>query len=121
MGVTDTEPDDYPVQDQTDTGSDLIEHETITVLATMYGPQAAANAKALRNGLYVAQNREGLLSAGINLTDTGKPTAAMDFVNQQWVRRYDLTIRFRRKTVQNYDILTILSAEADVHTDTHEG
>jgi len=122
IGVTSIEGDDYPaeVHDGTDDGSSRFEkHETLNLLASFYGPHAQGNAGMLRDGLYIAQNREAMAAQNMNLTDAAGITAAPDLINQRWVRRYDLPIRFRRKVERVYPILNILSASIDTETDAH--
>lgn len=122
IGVTNIDPDDYPVEVHDDTGEghdNYAVHETLVVLASFYGPNSMSNAKVMRDGLYIAQNREALTPQGITVTDVGKPVAAPELVNQQWIRRYDVEIRFRRKVERTYPILNILSAPFEIDTDTH--
>lgn len=123
IGVTDVDPDDYPAEshDGMGNGSDTqSDHESITVLASFYGPNALANAKQLRSGLYVAQNRDTLVANNLNLKEAKKLIQAPDLINEQWIRRWDLTVIFRRKSVYTYPILNILSADPPViETDSH--
>ena len=48
--------------------------------------------------------------------EAGDLIAAPDLLNQQWVRRYDLRIRLRRKIERTYPVLNILSADTPVIT-----
>lgn len=117
IGITDFEPDDYPVEEHVSAGNGSTtqtQWETMTLLASLYGPNAGANASALRNGLYVSQNRETLTSIGMDLVDAMKPTVVPDFVNQQWVRRFDVLIRIRRAVQRTYPILNLLSAPTNI-------
>lgn len=112
IGVTLLSPDDYPseVHNGTGNGSDTqSDHESINVTASFYGPNAMANAKQLRSGLYVAQNRDTLVAAGLNLKEARQLIQAPDLVNEQWIRRWDLTIVFRRQSIYTYSILNIAS------------
>lgn len=122
IGVTEEQQDDYPVEEHEGTGDGhdiFASHETVHVLASFYGPNGSRNAKVLRDGLYVAQNRDQLVANGMNLTDVGRVIAAPELINQQWIRRYDVPIRIRRKVERIYPILNILSAPMDTDTDTH--
>lgn len=122
IGVSGIEPADYPAESHigTGNGSDTQQAwEGLGVLASFYGPNAMANASLLKRGLYVAQNREPLQAAGIDVVDAGTITAAPDLVSQQWIRRYDLPIRLRRKVETTYSILNIASADDLIVTDTH--
>lgn len=122
IGVTDDTPMDYPAEthDGTGNGSDTQQQwEEFIVLASFYGPNNMANASQLRRGLYVAQNREALQLAGIDLVEAGKVVTAPDLVNQQWIKRRDITLRFRRAVASIYPVLNILSADDTLVTDTH--
>ena len=48
--------------------------------------------------------------------EAGELIAAPELVNQQWVRRYDLRIRMRRKITRTYQVLNILSADTPIIT-----
>lgn len=117
IGVTSFDRDDYPAEehDGTGNGSDKqTRWETLSVLASLYGPNGNGNASALRDGLYVAQNREAMVAVGMDLVDAGAVTAAPDFVNQQWIRRYDVLIRLRRWVQRTYPVLNLLSAPTSI-------
>jgi hypothetical protein len=122
VGVSAADPTDYPVEwhDGSGEGSDVQEAwEQLTALASFYGPHGMQNASLLRRGLYVPQNREALQLAGVDVVDAGGVTAAPDLVNQQWIRRYDLSIRLRRKVQTTYAVLNIESADDVIVTDNH--
>lgn len=122
FGITDTGPADFPAitHDGTGNGSDtLLRHEEITVLASFYGPGASSNSKTLRDGIYLAQNREALQAQGIDLIGTDDIRAAPDLINQQWVRRFDLQLNFRRKSQRTYPVLNLLSAPTTIVTDSN--
>jgi hypothetical protein len=122
IGLTDSDSTDYPAEwhDGNGGGSDTQQAwDGLTVLASFYGPNATANASLLRRGLYVAQNREQLQASGIDVVDAGTIAASPDLINQQWVRRYDLPIRLRRKVQTSYPILNIASADDSIVTDSH--
>lgn len=70
--------------------------ETITVEVSFYGPAGATLAKRLRRGLSVAQNRVSLRAAGVAFVEAGPIVPAADLVGSRWVRRFDLTLTFRR-------------------------
>lgn len=95
-----------------------IEHEVMEVLCSFYGPAARSNAKLVRSGLYVAQNREALQLAGIGLVDIGRITAVPALTNDQWYYRVDMPFRLRREIVRNYPILDLASALITLKSDT---
>jgi hypothetical protein len=70
----------------------------VTVLACFYGPQGAAVAARFRDGLYVEQNNTTLrTAAGLSLVDNGQIYNLPELINNQWVRRYDITVTLQRK------------------------
>lgn len=120
IGITDITSMDYPAEmhDGTGDGSDTQQQwGEFSMLASFYGPNGHANASLLRRGIYVAQNREALQSSGIDLVDAGKVTTAPDLVNQQWVKRRDITLRFRRIVETVYPVMNILDAPFSVVSD----
>ncbi|CUJ53620.1 Uncharacterised protein [Achromobacter xylosoxidans] len=70
-----------------------------------------------RDGAYVQQNNETLKLAGLTLIESGPLRQAADFYNQQWIRRWDLSFRFRRMIVRTYPVLNILEAQGDIEAD----
>lgn len=122
IGISSIEPTDYPTEDHdgTGNGSDVQQAwEEFTVLASFYGPNGMANASLLRRGVYVPQNREALQVAGIDVVEAGTTTPAPDLINQQWIRRYDIPVRLRRKVQSIYPVLNLASADDSIVTDTH--
>lgn len=121
IGVTGVEHDanSYEYHDPTGSGTDtLIRHEILTVLASFYGPNALSNAAQARDGMYVQQNNATLDQYEMGLVEVGSIVTAPELVNQQWIRRFDLSIRIRRRIVRTYQILTVLSAQATLEAET---
>jgi hypothetical protein len=119
FGVTRQDPDTYAsiVHDGTGDGTDTaIRHETIEILASFYGPAGQGYAAMLRDGLMIPQNREALYANGMALYDAMEIIAAPDLTNTQWIRRYDLTVRLRRRVERTYPVLNLLSAEGTIET-----
>jgi hypothetical protein len=124
LGIAVQTPDDGPaiVHDGSGNGSDTyIRHEQIDVLASFYGPSAMQNAQLLSDGLAIPQNLEQLKANDMNSVDTGVIRAAPDLINEQWVRRYDIQLTFRRKITRTYAVLNILTAQGTVQTDKVAG
>ena len=118
VGVMDTEPDANPYEQQNADGSySFIRHEVLPVLCGFYGPAAMSYAAQARDGIYVSQNNAMLDQHEMGLVEASRITPAPALINQQWVRRFDLTIRIRRRVVRTYPILTVLSAQASVDSD----
>ncbi len=100
-------------------GSDTyIRHQDIELLCTFYGPAAKGYAQMLADGMAIPQNSEQLGLNGMKFISVSEIRAAPDFVNQQWVRRYDLTLVLRRKITRTYAVLNLLSAEVQSTTDS---
>lgn len=116
MGVTAITPDQGPYIEHQSAGqgADTYQrHEDLEVFCSFYGPQAQTYAAVLRDGLAIPQNNEALGSQGLAWVECGPLRPAPELFNQQWIRRYDLTIRLRRQVKRTYTVLNILSA-ADV-------
>ncbi|EPH7603555.1 phage neck terminator protein, partial [Escherichia coli] len=47
---------------------------------------------------------------GLSLGDYTGLTPFPELINQQWVRRYDMTVRLRRKVVREYGIKSLVEA-----------
>ncbi|MGS0981347.1 phage neck terminator protein [Burkholderia glumae] len=121
FGVSDQAPDASPViqHDGTGDGSDTyIRHQGIEVACSFYGPNAKGYAQRLADSLAIPQNREALGVNDMAFDGVSKIRAAPDFVNQQWIRRYDVTVTLRRKITRTYPVLNLLSASATSTTDT---
>lgn len=100
FGLQEQEPDAGPAiqHDGTGDGHDTyIRHQDIDVMCTFYGPLAKGYAQRLADGLAIPQNREQLQLQDMAFVGVGPIRAAPDLVNQQWVRRYDMTVTLRRK------------------------
>lgn len=91
-------------------------HDTVDLLASFYGPGAYSLASRLRDGLMVAQNREAMRAAGVNLLEATRMRTASDLLNERFIRRVDLEIRLRRAFVRTYPILNLLSAVGSFET-----
>jgi hypothetical protein len=119
VGMMDIEPDANPYEQQNADGSySFIRHEILPVLCSFYGPTAMSYAAQARDGIYVSQNNAMLDQHEMGLVEASRITPAPALINQQWVRRFDLTIRIRRRVVRTYQILTVLSAQATAKSET---
>lgn len=113
FGITGIPADDNPAfidpQDD-DSDAQLWRHEVIECLATFYGPGGQRIATQFRDGMAVNQNNETLNTVSLSLADYGPITPFPELINNQWVRRYDITVRLRRKVIREYGIKTLLDA-----------
>lgn len=94
------------------------DHEELTILATMYGPNCQKFMRLLRAGLNVPQNTESLLPFMIRYVGCGPIRTVPELVNQQWIRRQDISLEFRRKVIMTYGIENILISEIHLIDDT---
>ncbi|EPX7387252.1 phage neck terminator protein, partial [Escherichia coli] len=85
-------------------------HETIECMASFYGPAGMVYASRFRDGISVPQNNAALNALGLSLGDYTGLTPFPELINQQWVRRYDMTVRLRRKVVREYGIKSLVDA-----------
>lgn len=123
IGVVSITPDaNAAIVHRSPAGSDgydeMQRHEIIEILCSFYGPAGQGYAALLRDGLSIAQNREALFLENMGLYDTGQIVTAPDLMNQQWIRRYDLTVRLRRQVVRTYPVENLLSAVGTIHTES---
>lgn len=122
IGVMVQEPDAGPALIQEGDGSGATRserHEEIEVLATFYGPHRSAFAGKLRDGIGIPQNMEALQTSAIGFVGCGPIRAAPERVNQQWIRRSDMLLRFRRKATRRYEVRNIAAADIHLFDDTH--
>lgn len=111
FGITDIDRDASPAfVQQGDDSSELWRHEVIECLASFYGPGGQRIATQFSDGVSVNQNNETLNASNLSLYDISRLTPAPELINSQWVRRYDLTVRLRRKVIREYGIKSLAEA-----------
>jgi hypothetical protein len=74
----------------------------------------------MRAGLNVPQNTEALLPFSIRYISCGTVRTAPELINQQWRRKYDLPLYFRRAVTLVYPIEALLSAVIVLEDDVNE-
>lgn len=100
-------------------GSDqYIRHQEIDLLCSFYGPAAKGLAQLLADSMAIPQNSEQLALNGMKFIRASDIQPAPALINQQWNRRYDLTLTLRRKITRTYPVLNLLSAEVQSTTDS---
>lgn len=117
IGITNQEPEDPPIilhKSEGDGYDQMLRYEIITALASFYGPNAKNGAALLRDGLYVAQNRDELRAKSLWLLDVGSIVMAPDLVNLNWRHRADLQFRLKREIIRNYPVKNLVSAQGTV-------
>lgn len=99
-------------------GSDIVQRQVeMDALASFYGPRGGEYAALLCDGLSVGQNRDMIRSGGLVFVSQGAITPAPVLTNNQWIRRYDLPLVFRRQSNRTYPIRNILSAGGTISAD----
>jgi len=113
--------DNEPVQVQiSDSLCEMRTNEQVDLLCTFYGDNAQSFSTALRDGIYMSQNREQLLLAGMGLIGVEDIQHIPEMRNERYYDRYDLTIQIRREMRRQYPILNILKAQGTIYADTNQ-
>jgi hypothetical protein len=124
IGVTDLDPDANAAmvhQQAADDGEGADQsqrHDSLTITASFYGPNAMGNARLMRDGLWVGQNRDTLAASSLGLTGVAGPINATTLLNQKWQRRFDLTITMKQLTLRTYPVRNIIGVQGTITTDT---
>lgn len=100
VGVTSLASDAYPAT----TGGAFVRHQDIEVLASFYGPMGMTYAMQAQDDIVIPQNLEFLQSYLMTYSNTDTIRQAPELVNQQWIKRYDLTLHFRRQVKRTYAV-----------------
>ncbi|MFP3686247.1 hypothetical protein SB847_21320, partial [Bacillus sp. SIMBA_026] len=86
-------------------------HQQIDLMCSFYGPSAKGYAQRLADSMSIPQNSEQLALNGMKFVRASDIQPVPALINQQWNRRYDLTLVLRRKLTRTYPVLNLLSAE----------
>lgn len=120
VGVTVSTGDDTPSQIHHPDGDGytiLRAVYRLDVMAMFYGPKSDGYAKLLRDGLYVAQNREAMQRQGLNLTSIDPLRRVPEVIATQTRRRTDFAFRLTQTVERRYAILNILQADGTIRAD----
>jgi hypothetical protein len=110
FGIAGVQEDANPAYIQGDESAEQWSHETIDILCCFYGPQGMSMVTRFRDGLFVSQNNDELKKNSLTLLDSGRIFNLPELINNQWVRRYDITVRLRRKIIREYGIKSLVEA-----------
>lgn len=111
FGILAIETDDNPaLVKQTDEGVTYWRHDVIECLLSFYGPGGQQFSLQFRSGITIPQNNDQLNQLSLSLADYGRIMAVPEFINEQWIRRYDITVRLRRKDIRTYAIKSLVDA-----------
>ena len=95
--------------------------EALTLQCSFYGPNSLEVGKAVRDGLQITQNLQTLQAANMGFVNTSTMTRVPDFVNEQWVDRWEMSIYMRRQIMRVYPILTFVSGSGILHSNVSSG
>lgn len=112
--VADNEPAQVQISDLL---CEMRTNEQIDLLCTFYGDNAQSLCSALRDGIYISQNREPMLLAGMGLVGVDAMQHVPEMKNERYYDRYDLTINIRREIRRQFPILTLLKAQGTIYAD----
>lgn len=104
-------------------GADTVQQqEQLEMRVSFYdlgaGGQADKYCALFRDGLYVPQNREAMLSEGIVLVATGAATPSPVLVKERWLYRVDVSVTLRRQIDRTYGVPNIESAQGTLYGET---
>lgn len=120
FGIVDFKVDDGPAIRHISAGDgsdEYVRHEDIILACTFYGPMAQRYAAMTRDGMAIPQNIEALKLDGVVYIDSMEIRSVPELVNQLWIKRYDLPLKFRRQIKRTYQVLNILSADPTLVSD----
>jgi hypothetical protein len=91
--------------------------ENIQALFCFYGPGGSAMATRFRDGMFVEQNSDTFRRiSGLSLVDAGEIRNLPELINNQWVRRYDLTVTLSRKNTRTYNVKSVVDPNVTIVT-----
>lgn len=115
FSVSVTPRDGTPATIQGDESSEQWTWEQVTVLSSFYGPSGAGMASRFREGIAVEQNAATLRSAaGLSLIETGTISDLSRFIDNEWVRRYDITTTLSRKNIRTYGVKSLVDGSISI-------
>lgn len=89
--------------------------ENVSVLCCFYGPKGAGTAALFREGIFIEQNADALRrAAGLSLLDAGAIFNLPELINNQWVRRYDITVTLSRKNTRTYNVKSVVDPDVEI-------
>lgn len=116
FGVIGFTPDDTPAFIQAEENAQMWRHEVVECLASFYGPASQQIATLFRDGMQIPQNNDELNRVGLSFFDVSPITPFPELINNQWVRRNDVTVRLRRKVIRDYGIKSTVDGDVIIST-----
>jgi hypothetical protein len=118
FGITGAEEEAHQLHPGED-GAQFHTEDLLSVLVSLYGPNAWNNGRRLTRALAVPQNRAPLRRAGLALVSAGSATTAPDLVGGEWVSRVDVPLTIRQGETGDVAVLSLTSAPTSIIGDTH--
>lgn len=115
FGIKSVVQDDSPYIKQDAENSKSIRHEDIELFLSFYGDHGQHFAKTFIDGAAIPQNIAQLQQYKIKFIDIGGVITAPDLINSQYVHRFDVIAKFRRKTERLYQIKTFESFQININ------
>ena len=96
----------------------LQRNELFGLVLSIYGPSAYDNMGLIRDGFQLTQNLTTLRAANIGFPYDTLGQHVPDFINELWYERWRVTFYLRRQIQRTYPLLTFLSANGTIYTQT---
>jgi hypothetical protein len=116
LTITDSDANAYLLQGTS--GTTMKRNEFGEMSMIFYGNNAMINAKKMRDGLQIEQNRSYLRTVGLTTRGVKSLIHIPELIGDIWYNRVDITIEFAREMQSSYNVLTILSANGFIKTET---
>ena len=94
-------------------GQDVTRTEEIEFIVSLYGPSCNSYAAILADGLMIGQNLDALRDIDASLISCTDAATVPALVNGKWVKRVDMRVMIRRRTVRRYNVAAIESAHVE--------
>ena len=117
FGVTRSSVDVFAYTRPGDSGETVERDEQLFVLHSFYGPNSHSICERFRDAFEVSQNRDALRASGITLVEVQEATLLPALLKEKWVKRVDVTVNYRRRTVRTFAVRTIQSAVGQIVTE----
>ncbi|MEA1064296.1 hypothetical protein QNH14_04500 [Apirhabdus apintestini] len=90
--------------------------ETVSCRLWFWGPLGQRYAARFLDGVLVAQNQDELRALGFAFGGHGALIGVAKQINNQWVKRYDVTLRLYRTVAREYGVMSLTQAPVTFFT-----
>ena len=94
-------------------------HESLTFLASFYGPSANFYATVFRDGMQVSQNHDVLSVASFGFIESEDLVAVPELLKEKWLFRVDLRFKIKRQVVRRYGIQNLIAAGVQLNNEKY--